>query len=56
MKSTGIVCDAMQGLPRRNIWLADNPVEVLNDHLSLLVERYVLTKVICMHNKDKPLV
>ena len=23
-------------------------------HLSLLVERFVLTKVICVHNKDKP--
>ena len=37
-----------------NIWLADNPVEVLNEHLYLLVGRYVPTKVIRMHNKDKP--
>ena len=39
---------------RRNIWLTDNPVEVLNEHLSLLVGRYVPTKVICVRNKDKP--
>ena len=37
-----------------NIWLADNPVQVLNEHLSLLVGRYVATKVIRVHNKDKP--
>ena len=34
--------------------LSDNPVEVLNKNLSLLVGRYVPTKVICVHNKDKP--
>ena len=34
---------------------ADNPVERLNVHLSLLVEPFVLTnKVIHMRNKDKP--
>ena len=32
----------------------DNPVEVLNEHLSLLVGRYVPTKVIHVRNKDKP--
>ena len=37
-----------------NIWLSDNPVEVLNEHLSLLVGRYVPTKVIHLRNKDKP--
>ena len=36
------------------VWSADNPVEVLNEHLSLLVGRYVPTKVILVHNKDKP--
>ena len=36
------VCGAIQDLPWRNIWLADNPVEVLNEHLSLLVGRYVV--------------
>ena len=41
-------------LPWRNIWLSDNPVEVLNKHLSLLVGRYVPTKVIRLCNKDKP--
>ena len=38
----------------RNIWLADNPDEVWNEHLSLLVGRYGPTKVICVHKKDKP--
>ena len=28
----------------RNIWLSDNPIEVLNEDLSLLVGRYVPTK------------
>ena len=35
------LCGAMRELPWRNIWLYDNPVEVLNEHLSLLVGRYV---------------
>ena len=48
------VCGAIRDLPCRNIWLADNPVEVLNDRLSLLVGRYVPTKVIRVRNKDKP--
>ena len=30
------VCDAMGELPWRSIWSADNPVERLNVHLSLL--------------------
>ena len=38
----------------RNIWHSDNPVEVLNEHLFLLVGRYVPTKVIRVRNKDKP--
>ena len=41
-------------LPWRNIWSADNPVEVLNEHLSLLIGRYVPTKVIRVRNNDKP--
>ena len=44
------VCGAIQILPWRNRWLADNPVEVLNEHLSLLIGRYVPTKVIRMRN------
>ena len=48
------VCGAIQELPRHKIWLSDNPVEVLNEHLSLLVGRYVPTKVIHVHNNDKP--
>ena len=48
------VCGAVQYLPWRNIWSADNPVEVLNEHLSLLVGRYVPTKVIHVQNKDQP--
>ena len=47
------VCGAIRELPWRNIWLSDNPVEVLNELLSLLVSRYVPTKVIRVHNKDK---
>ena len=48
------VCCAIWDLHWRKIWLADNPVEVLNKHLSLLVGRYIPTKVICVHNKNKP--
>ena len=48
------VCGAVQDMPWRNIWLADNPFEVLNEHLSQLVGRYVPTKVIRVCNKDKP--
>ena len=48
------VCGAIWELPWHNIWLSDNPVEVLNEHLSLLVGRSVPTKVIRVNNKDKP--
>ena len=48
------VCGAIRELPWHNIWLSDNPVEVLNEHLSLLIGGYVSTKVIRVHNKDKP--
>ena len=48
------VCDAIDVLPWRSIWSADNPVERLNVHLSLLVELFVPTKVIRVCNKDKP--
>ena len=48
------VCAAMQDLPWRNIWSTDNPVEVLNQHLLLLVGRFVPTKIIRLGNKDKP--
>ena len=48
------VCGAIQDLPWHNIWLADNPVEVSNESLSLLVGRYVPTRVIRVRNKDKP--
>ena len=48
------VCGAMQNLPWRNIWSAFNPVGDMNEHLSLLVRRYVPTKVIRVRNKDKP--
>ena len=49
----GCFCDAIGVLPWRSIWSADNPVERLNVHLSLLVERFILTKVIRVRNKDK---
>ena len=45
---------AMRELPWRNIGSADNPVEVLNEHLLLLVGHFVPTKVIHVRNKDKP--
>ena len=48
------VCSAVQDLPWRNIWLSDNPVEVLNEQLSLLGGCYIPTKIIRVHNKDKP--
>ena len=47
------VCGAMQDLPWHNIWSSGNPVEVLNEHLMLLVGRFVPTKIIRVHNKDK---
>ena len=48
------VCGAIRDLPWHNIWLSDNPVEILNEHPSLLDTRYVPTKVIRVNNKDKP--
>ena len=48
------VCSAIRELPWHNICLNDNPLEDLNEHLSLLVGCCVPTKVICVHNKDKP--
>ena len=48
------VCGAIRNLPWHNISLVDNPVEVLNEHLSLLVGMYVPTNVIRVRNKDKP--
>ena len=48
------VCGAIHDLPYCNIWFADNHVEVLNEHLLLLVGRFIPTKVICMGNKDNP--
>ena len=48
------VCGAIQDLPWHHIWSADNPVEILNKHLSLRVIPYVPTKVIRVLHKDKP--
>ena len=48
------VCGALQDLPWHNIWSADNPVEVLNEHLLQLGRRFVPTKIIRVCNKDKP--
>ena len=42
------VCGAIQDLPWYNIWSAVNPVEVLNEHLLVLVGSFVTTKVICV--------
>ena len=46
------VSGEMRDLPWSNIWSSDNPIEVLNEHISLLVGRYVPTKIIHVHNKD----
>ena len=48
------VCGEIEDPPWHNIWLADNPVEVLNKHQSQLIGHYVPSKVIHLHNKDKP--
>ena len=51
------VCDATGELPWQSIWSADILVERLNVHFSLLVERFVQTKVIGVItkvNKDNP--
>ena len=40
------VFGAIQDLLWNNSWVANNPVYVLNEHLSLLVNRYIPTKVI----------
>ena len=45
---------SIHDLPRYNIWFAHNPVEVLNEHLCVLVGRYVPIKVIRVPKKDKP--
>ena len=47
-------CGAMQDLPWRNIWPADNPVVGLNENLLLLVGRFVPTEIIRVRNTDKP--
>ena len=41
------VCGAMQDLPWSSIWSADNPVEVLNEHLLMLVYTFC-------YNQDHP--
>ena len=48
------VCGAIRDLPWSNIWLADNPGHVLNEHLSLLVRRYFQTMDLHVRDKDKP--
>ena len=40
------VCGAMQDLPWRNIWSADNPIKVLNERLFLHGGRFVPIKVL----------
>ena len=46
-----LVRDAIGELPGRSIWSADNPVERLHANFTLLVERFVPSKVI---RKDMP--
>ena len=50
----GTVCGAIQDLPWRNISSADNPVDVLNEHLLQLVGHFVPTMVIRVRNKEMP--
>ena len=52
--SRNTICGGTRELPWCIIWLSDNPVEVLNEQLSLLIGRYVPTTVIHVHIKDKP--
>ena len=49
------ICDVIAVVPWQSICSADNPVERLNVHLSLLVEHFVPTKVTHVCKKDKPL-
>ena len=48
------ISSAIQDFPSCSHWSADNPVEVLNKHLLLLVGRYVSNKVIRVCSKVKP--
>lgn len=41
-------------MPLGNIWAAESPFEVLNEHLFLQVGRYVPVKVFRVRNKNKP--
>ena len=43
---------AIRDMSWLNIWLADNTVDVLNEHLSLLVGRYLPIKVIHVRIKE----
>ena len=47
------VCGAMPVLPWHKIWSDDNLVEVLHEHLLLLVGCLISTYVISVRNKDK---
>ena len=42
-----VQCD----LPWRSIWSADNPVDLLKDHLTQLVNSFVSIKMIRMRNR-----
>ena len=48
------VCGAMHDLLWCNIWSTDNPFVALNEHLLLLVARFVPNKVIRVRNMDMP--
>ena len=47
------VCGAIRELPWRNIWLSDNPLQVLSEHLSLLVDvMYQPRSSLCVTRKN----
>ena len=48
----GTVSGAVHEVPWRSTCTADNPVGLLNEQLSLLVCRFMPTKVIHVHDKD----
>ena len=49
-----VIGGAVRSFPWRVIYTADDPVDILNQHLSEVIERYVPSKIIRVRNSDKP--